>query len=46
MTQGFRRGEFHDSTLAAIRQVNELLRQHYPAAGEAVNELPDHPIVL
>ena len=46
MTQGFARGEFHDSTLAAIGQVNELLRQHFPAAGEAVNELPDHPIVL
>lgn len=46
MTQGFKRGEFHDSTLAAIRQVNALLRQHFPAEGEAVNELPDHPIVL
>ena len=46
MTQGFGRGEFHDSTLAAIRQVNALLRQHFPAQGEAVNELPDHPIVL
>jgi uncharacterized membrane protein len=46
MTQGFARAEFHDSTLAAIRQVNELLRAHFPAQGEAVNELPDHPIVL
>ena len=46
MTQGFAGGEFHDSTLAAIRQVNDLLRQHFPAQGEAVNELPDHPIVL
>lgn len=46
MTQGFKRGEFHDSTLAAIRQVNELLRGHFPAEGEAVNELPDHPIML
>lgn len=46
MTQGFKRGEFHDSTLAAIRQVNELLRKHFPAEGEAVNELPDRPIVL
>ncbi len=46
MTEGFKRGAFHDSTLAAIRRVNELLRQHFPAQGEAVNELPDHPIVL
>lgn len=46
MTEGFKRGDFHDSTLSAIRQVNALLRQHFPAEGEAVNELPDHPIVL
>ena len=46
MTEGFARGEFHDSTLAAIAQVNELLVRHFPATGEGVNELPDHPIVL
>lgn len=46
MTQGFAHGEFHDSTLAAIRQVNELLCTHFPATGEGVNELSDHPIVL
>ncbi|RJG25064.1 TPM domain-containing protein [Massilia cavernae] len=47
MTQGFARGEFHDSTLAAIRQVNALLHQHFPAGGERNdNELPDHPVVL
>jgi uncharacterized membrane protein len=46
MTEGFARGEFHDSTLAAINQVNELLVRHFPASGESVNELPDHPVVL
>ncbi len=46
MTQGFAHGEFHDSTLTAIREVGDLLRRNFPAEGEAVNELPDHPIVL
>jgi hypothetical protein len=50
MTAGYRQGEFHHSTLAAIEQINGLLRTHFPAdgAGGAVNdnELPDHPIVL
>lgn len=46
MTQGFARGEFRASTLAAIEQVNTLLAQHFPAQGQRSNELPDHPIVL
>jgi uncharacterized membrane protein len=46
MTDGFARGEFHASTLAAIEQVNVLLATHFPAAGARANELPDHPIVL
>ena len=46
MTDGFARGNFHDSTLAAVAQVNALLRQHFPANGARPNELPDHPIML
>jgi uncharacterized membrane protein len=46
MTQGFKRGEFHDSTIAAVQRVNQLLCQHFPANGARTNELPDHPIVL
>jgi uncharacterized membrane protein len=46
MTEGFARGEFHASTLAAIDQVNALLATHFPGAGARPNELPDHPIVL
>jgi hypothetical protein len=46
MTAGFAHGEFHDSTLAAIAQVNQLLRLHFPANGTRTNELPDQPIVL
>jgi uncharacterized membrane protein len=46
MTAGFARGEFRSSTLAAVEQVNALLRQHFPANGARKNELPDHPIVM
>lgn len=46
MTDGFARGQFHASTLAAIDQVNALLATHFPADGARANELPDHPIVL
>jgi uncharacterized membrane protein len=46
MTAGFARGEFRDSTLAAIEQANALLRAHFPATGARANELPDSPLVL
>ena len=46
MTNGFRAGNFHDATLAAIGQVNDLLRQHFPANGTRANELPDKPLML
>jgi hypothetical protein len=46
MTQGFARGDFGASTLAAVEQINTLLAEHFPANGSRTNELPDHPIVL
>jgi uncharacterized membrane protein len=46
MTAGFKNGHFHDATLAAVAQVNDLLHQHFPASGERANELPDQPIML
>lgn len=46
MTTGFAQGNFHDSTLAAIARVNELLRTHFPASGKRPNELPDRPVML
>lgn len=46
MTEGYARGEFHDSTLAAVAAVNTCLQQHFPANGARANELPDQPIVL
>lgn len=46
MTEGFRRGDFHHSTLAAIGQINALLQTHFPANGARPNELPDAPVML
>ena len=46
MTQGFARGEFERSTLAAVEQINTLLAEQFPATGTRANELPDQPIVL
>jgi uncharacterized membrane protein len=46
LTDHYAQGRFHDGTLAAIGQVNALLRQHFPADGERPNQLPDQPIVL
>jgi uncharacterized membrane protein len=46
LTEGFRAGQFHDATLTAVGQVNELLRQHFPANGTRANELPDKPLML
>ncbi|WP_332848043.1 TPM domain-containing protein [Massilia sp. S19_KUP03_FR1] len=46
MTAGFAQGNFHDSTLAAIARVNDLLRTHFPATDRRPNELPDRPAML
>lgn len=46
MTAGFARGEFHESTVAGLQQLNDLLAQHFPADGSQANQLPDRPLVL
>lgn len=48
MTQGFRQGRFHDSALAGIRHLNDLLEQHFPQreGGGDGNELSDRPVML
>ena len=46
LTRGFARAEFEAATLAAIDQVNALLREHFPANGTRPNELPDEPLML
>jgi uncharacterized membrane protein len=46
MTQGFAKGEFHDSTLAALAQLNALLQKHFPADGSRPNQLPNEALIL
>jgi uncharacterized membrane protein len=46
MTQGFAHGDFHDSVIAALNQLNALLQEHYPDDGSRRNQLSDRPLVL
>jgi uncharacterized membrane protein len=46
LTENYAQGKFHDGTLAAIEQINELLRTHFPADGTRPNQLPDQPLML
>ncbi len=46
MTQGFAHGDYHAAALAAVEQVNALLRRHFPSNGARPNELPDQPLML
>lgn len=46
MTQGFAHSDYHGAALAAVEQVNELLRRHFPSNGARPNELPDQPLML
>jgi len=54
ITAGFARGDHRGATLAALDQVNALLRRHFPIdraldgmnGGARPNELPDPPLML
>ena len=46
MTQGFSRGEFHDSSVAGLVRLNDLLAVGFPSDGSSLNELSNRPIVL
>lgn len=46
MTQGFAHGRYHDSTLAALQQLNDLLQQHFPSRGDNNNELSNKPLII
>ncbi|HYC43001.1 MAG TPA: TPM domain-containing protein [Noviherbaspirillum sp.] len=46
MTQGFARGDYHNSTLAALAQLNALLQEHYPDDGSTRNQLANRPVML
>ena len=44
MEQGFARGDWQGSVIAAIRAAGALIARHFPTADR--NELPDHPVML
>jgi uncharacterized membrane protein len=46
MTRGFSQGDFHGSTLAALEQLNGLLKERFPADGRAGQELSNRPLIL
>jgi uncharacterized membrane protein len=46
MTQGYAEGRYHDATIAALRELNALLRAHYPDDGSSHNQLSNRPVVL
>lgn len=46
LEQAYRSGAFESGTLAAIGEVGDLLRRHFPAAATNPNELPDQPLLL
>lgn len=49
MTDGFAQQMYHDSAIAGLKQLNALLREHFPERTEEVeqqNQLPNRPILL
>lgn len=47
MTTGFARGDYHDSAIAGIRQLNELVQQYLPEDDvPQENQLSNQPIML
>jgi uncharacterized membrane protein len=45
MEQRFRGGEFEAGAIAGVQAVGDLLRRHYPVAGDTPNELLDTPVL-
>lgn len=46
MTRGFAQGEYHDSVIAALGDLNSLLQKHYPDDGSRLNQLANRPVML
>ena len=45
METSFRQADYEGGVVGGIREVTRLLAEHFPAAGEDRNELPDKPVV-
>lgn len=46
MTEGFAAGNYHDSVIAALAQLNALLHAHFPSDGATPNELSNRPLII
>jgi uncharacterized membrane protein YgcG len=46
MQRQFGDGGFAEGSVAGVRSVGELLRQHFPRGLAGANELPDRPVLL
>jgi uncharacterized membrane protein len=46
MEEAFRAGRFEEGVLAGIAEITALLKAHFPAGTDNVDELPDRPVVL
>lgn len=46
MTSGYAQGNYHDSTIKAVKLMNEILHEHLPDTENLPNQLPNRPIIL
>ncbi len=46
MIRGFAQGIYHDSVIAAIKLLNNILRAHLPDIEGQPNQLPNRPVIL
>lgn len=46
MTRGFAQGNYHDSVVASLKLLNQILHEHLPDTENLPNQLPNRPIVL
>ena len=46
MTRGFAAGNYHDSTLEALAQMNRMLALHFPQTAHHKNEISNRPLML
>jgi uncharacterized membrane protein len=46
MTNGFAQGNYHDSVIAGIRQLNTLVQKYFPEGRPQFNQLSNQPILL
>ncbi|WP_338771383.1 TPM domain-containing protein [Massilia sp. METH4] len=46
MTDAYKRGDFHEGTIAALNQLADLLQKHFPSDGSRPNQLPNEAVIL